>query len=284
MKKTISIICFIIVLALSLFVLGGKTTDVAVSVISDMQQELTVPTEETTKIADDKTENTSESDVAFEQETQTQTGEASQTAEASQIAEDNENFISLISDSGYSRDAINGTQLVIVNSHSTTAGVYCFEKADSWKQIMYTESGYVGSNGVSSAHREGDRMTPTGMFPLDFAFGINSNPGTAMEYRNVTTDCYWVDDVNSKYYNQWVQNVTDADWSSAEHLSDYTTAYAYAVAIGYNRNPIVAGNGSAIFLHCGYNPTAGCIAVPTDSMISILQWLDPSTNPHILIY
>ena len=53
--------------------------------------------------------------------------------------------------------------------------------------------------------------------------------------------------------------------------------------IGFNTDPVIAGKGSAIFLHCkGYNTyTAGCIAVDEKTMIEILKKIKP--NAYIMI-
>jgi L,D-peptidoglycan transpeptidase YkuD (ErfK/YbiS/YcfS/YnhG family) len=53
--------------------------------------------------------------------------------------------------------------------------------------------------------------------------------------------------------------------------------------IEYNTRPAVPGRGSAIFLHCGNQPTAGCVAVPESAMLDILSWLDPAKTPVIWI-
>lgn len=197
-----------------------------------------------------------------------------------------ENFISLLEKSEYSLDSIAAEQLVFVQSDGNRATLYCFEKDDKgiWEECFSDLPGFVGSNGVSKESCEGDYKTPYGLYHLDFAFGTKENPGTLMEYRDITYDSYWVDDPNSQYYNTWVEGTQNKDWNSAEHLSDYDYAYSYCVAIGYNKDPIVPGKGSAIFLHCGENPTAGCVAVSTENMINILNWLNKDKNPYIVIF
>ena len=62
--------------------------------------------------------------------------------------------------------------------------------------------------------------------------------------------------------------------------------YKYGLVIGYNRHPVVAGLGSAIFLHVwpgeGFS-TSGCVALAESDMIAILGWLDPENKPLILM-
>jgi L,D-peptidoglycan transpeptidase YkuD (ErfK/YbiS/YcfS/YnhG family) len=188
---------------------------------------------------------------------------------------------------GLSFDDFAFSQLVLVSAEGSNAAVYCYDKDDNslWKvnKTLGRVKGYVGKNGVSFSKREGDNCTPGGLFTLGFAFGNNAEPETAMVFRPVTAESYWVDDPNSKYYNQWVEGKTGSDWSSAEYLSGSKKYYAYAVVVEYNMPDAVPGKGSAIFLHCKNEPTTGCVAVPEDSMLKILAWLDPEKNPKILI-
>ena len=175
-------------------------------------------------------------------------------------------------------------QLIIVASSGMNADVYAFElDSNEWKEVFQT-SGVVGKNGVSSQSREGDYRTPKGIFPLGIAFGTESLNRLSVEYRKINDDCYWVDDPESEYYNQWVES-KEILWNSAEHLADFPKAYHYAVAINYNMNPVIPYAGSAIFLHCRTaDYTAGCVGIPTSDMIQVLQWLNASRNPTIWIY
>ena len=183
-------------------------------------------------------------------------------------------------------DIENAFQLVLVESFDSSATVYYYEKDSRgcWNAVMEASQGYVGFNGVGEAH-EGSRFTPYGLYTLDFAFGNADDPGAKMEYRAVTESIYWVDDPDSRYYNQWVDSETVEvwDWDSAEHLSAIS-CYDYAVVIGYNKD-CTPGMGSAFFLHSSSDgPTYGCVSVPSEHMAEIIRWLDPALNPHILMY
>ncbi len=179
-------------------------------------------------------------------------------------------------------------QIILVHgtSGSRAEVVLCEKQSNEvWRSVKgFSFQGFVGKNGISRDKSEGDKTTPAGLFPLTLAFGTHSSPDTSMKYRQITKKSYWVDDPDSKKYNQWVEGNTDADWNSAEKLSKYSRQYEYAVVIGYNQNPTVPGKGSAIFLHCGTNATVGCVAVDRDSMKSILKRLDRTKNPYILIF
>lgn len=156
------------------------------------------------------------------------------------------------------------------------------ENNNGWNCLLDT-IGCVGLNGVSDKSSEGDYCTPKGIYSLGFAFGISKISDLKIEYRQVNDSCYWVDDVYSSFYNQWVES-SNITWNSAEHLIDYPQAYKYAVVINYNMSPVIAGKGSAIFLHCMTGDyTAGCVAVPENDMLYILKRLDATKHPVIII-
>lgn len=163
-------------------------------------------------------------------------------------------------------------QLILVQASGTTCQVAMLNKNPdgSWFQLLST-SGYVGINGVGPT-TEWNRRTPPGVYGFTKAFGILPSPGTAFDYVKVDQSHYWVDDVNSRYYNKFVSTKTVAkDWASAEHLIDYAGSYNYCLAIDYNPE-CTPGVGSAIFLHCSAGrPTGGCVSVPESVMKKILQ-------------
>ncbi len=176
--------------------------------------------------------------------------------------------------------AQNEKLIIVLGQKGPDARIYAFEKKDgTWTQTLMTD-GYVGRNGITSSKKEGDGETPAGVYGLSHAFGVADDPGSKTPYTKLTANDFWVDDVNSKYYNQWVKgDVPDKDWESAEDLSSETVAYKYAIVINYNMDPIIKGKGSAIFLHCSTGgPTAGCVSVPEDKMIELLRFIDRDTK------
>ena len=184
------------------------------------------------------------------------------------------------------------SQLILVYASGSEAVVTALEKDAAGAWVFCEElnpiTGYVGRNGVSFDKTEGDGCTPGGLFAIGYAFGNNEMPETGLDYRKVTGQSYWIDDMNSAYYNQWVEGEENKDWHSAERLSDSKNAYAYAAVIEYNTGQEkIAGKGSAIFLHCGTEPTSGCVAVTKRDMLMLLKWLKSAASsgepPHILI-
>ena len=189
-------------------------------------------------------------------------------------------------------------QLIIVEIGKKNT-MKIFEDDKLIKKIDHVE---IGKNGISDYTYEGSMTTPLGLFNLGIAFGIY-NLNIDYPYIKINKNMYWVDDINSKYYNKlislnenintfnypYIINTDKKQFLSAEHLIDYPKQYEYAIYIDYNVNGEKyengIGKGSAIFLHClgnkGY--TAGCVAIPKEEMLSILNFLNRNKNPKILI-
>lgn len=142
--------------------------------------------------------------------------------------------------------------------------------AGAWQKTLEAPCG-CGRLGLTENKREGDKKTPVGAFPILYAFGNKPNPGTAMKWRSVTPNSYWVDDVKRPdIYNTWVES---AGKIGGERLADYYQ-YDYAMAVGYNTDPVVPGQGSAIFVHVksrNHWTTAGCISLERRDMIELLR-------------
>lgn len=161
-------------------------------------------------------------------------------------------------------------QLIKVKVVEGSKGI--LEFIDDDKKIFEIEA-FLGRNGVTINKKEGDLKTPIGTFNLGIAFGMHDiQKELKIPYIQINKDLYWVDDVNSRYYNQLVDiQKISKDWKSAEHLSDYPRQYEYAMEIKTNPENI-PGNGSAIFLHCSVQkPTAGCVAIEKEKMLEILK-------------
>ena len=156
-------------------------------------------------------------------------------------------------------------QIILVIDHNLSL----WNKIDGrWTMELESYCGY-GKNGFNADRHEGDRTTPIGSFPLLYAFGLGDNPGTEMTYKKITPQSYLSGEEET--YNQWVESERSLEGS--EHLIDYYQ-YKYAMNIGFNVNPTVFGRGAAIFLHCKSTDrwwTAGCVSVPEDVMLKLLQ-------------
>lgn len=182
-------------------------------------------------------------------------------------------------------DDLSFDQLVLVAADGTSCALYAYDRgADGAWVKAFSANGHVGRKGVSANKREGDECTPAGLYALGFAFGHDENPNSDYPFRAIRSDSYWVDDPDSRFYNQWVDGTQDKDWTSAEALGRIRTDYALAVAVEYNYgSSAVPGRGSAIFLHVGSKPTSGCISMPKSDLTALIRWLNADADPHILI-
>jgi len=186
---------------------------------------------------------------------------------------------------GYAIDDIGAGQLMMLSHDNgvSTLHLYDRDREEGLWRVARALPAHAGRGGVTENKAEGDQKTPLGCFALGFAFGNSPRPDTRWPYRRVTPASRWVDDPASVRYNAWVEDAGAGDWRSAERLSDFPEAYAFALVIEYNMHPAVPGRGSAIFLHCGERPTSGCVAVRKGDMLAILKWLEAGSNARILI-
>lgn len=185
------------------------------------------------------------------------------------------------------RDIGTSKQVIVVTTNgfrTVNATINAYEKVNgTWKQVFSDMSGNVGRNGFTLNKTEGDGHSPIGIYSLGTAFGIYKNPGTAMPYKQSTSNDFWVDDINSALYNTWEEGPSNGRWASAENM--HIHQYNYGFVINYNTKERTPKKGSAIFFHVwsgqGHG-TAGCISTSQDNVIKILKWLDPSKNPEII--
>lgn len=156
----------------------------------------------------------------------------------------------------------------------------------TWEPIYRHVPAVVGRTGIAKEgqKKEGDGHTPSGSFTLTESFGYGPVVNTGLTYRKVGADDFWVDDVDSSQYNLWIRSKPQAN--SFERLLRDDHLYKLAVVIDYNRNPVVKGAGSAIFMHIWRRwdqPTAGCVATSERNLRKIAKRLDLNQHPIIII-
>ena len=118
------------------------------------------------------------------------------------------------------------TQMIVVSADGTYATVSMHTKVDGVWEEEFSVQGRVGKKGVGK-EKEGDKKTPVGVYQFTTAFGILADPGiTALPYLQVDKTHHWVDDSDSKYYNQLVSTRdVEMDWDfgdvSGSTMDDY---------------------------------------------------------------
>jgi L,D-peptidoglycan transpeptidase YkuD (ErfK/YbiS/YcfS/YnhG family) len=149
-------------------------------------------------------------------------------------------------------------------------------------QVFSPTVAWVGINGVRPT-REGLGRTPVGVFTLTRAFGSLPDNGTRLPYVRVGPDDWWDENPASARYNQLVVS-RGSPGGNSENLYDAGVAYAHAVVINYNTNPVVKGAGSGFFLHVSFgSATEGCVAISESRLDQIMRWLNPASHPVISI-
>lgn len=149
-------------------------------------------------------------------------------------------------------------------------------------QVFEADVANVGVNGVRPT-REGLGRTPVGVFTLTEAFGNQPNNGTRLPYTYVGPNDWWDENPASPHYNRLV--VSDVSpGGNSENLYYSGEAYAHAVVINYNVNPVIKGAGSGFFLHVSTGvATQGCVSIPLSDLDQVMRWLNPADRPVISI-
>lgn len=133
----------------------------------------------------------------------------------------------------------------------------------------------LGRGGLQSPKIEGDGATPMGSFALGRVFyradRLTPPPQTGLDLIPISPDMGWCDDPDHGDYNQLI---TLPHPARHECLWREDRIYDVVVEVLYNTDPIVAGRGSAIFIHVAkpdYTPTEGCIALNLQDLLILLS-------------
>jgi L,D-peptidoglycan transpeptidase YkuD (ErfK/YbiS/YcfS/YnhG family) len=182
------------------------------------------------------------------------------------------------------------TQLVTVTAplHATAGALSVWTRDGAcWRRVAGPWRARLGRSGLSTRKREGDGATPLGTFALGAtAYGIAPDPGLHLRYHRLACGDWWDEDPASPTYNTFRHvpcGTTPAFGGASEALWRIAPQYRYFAVIEYNDRPVVAGRGSAIFLHVAVGATAGCISLPERRLVQLLRWLRPSARPRIRI-
>jgi L,D-peptidoglycan transpeptidase YkuD (ErfK/YbiS/YcfS/YnhG family) len=179
--------------------------------------------------------------------------------------------------------------VVATRRTSTQGSLRLWRKSGAcWRPVAGPWTAWLGQRGTSPHKREGDRTTPAGAFGfLPTMYGIAPSPGVHYRYHRVVCGDWWVEDSTSPLYNRFKHvrcGSTPPFRTTSEDMSRSPTAYRHLAVIAYNRDPIVPGRGSGIFLHVSTGrPTLGCVSLPLPRLLAVLRWLDPASKPLIVI-
>jgi L,D-peptidoglycan transpeptidase YkuD (ErfK/YbiS/YcfS/YnhG family) len=158
----------------------------------------------------------------------------------------------------------------------------------SGRQIIFSKKQYrcaVGRNGLTHEKQEGDGATPVGRWKLKrllYRADRMAKPATELPLDTITKKSGWCDDPNHPDYNT---QITLPHFGRCEKLWREDHIYDLVVVLGYNDKPILAGAGSAIFLHVAspdFGPTEGCISLAMNDLLEILTSVNADSALEIL--
>lgn len=141
----------------------------------------------------------------------------------------------------------------------------------------------IGRSGVIAPAQktEGDGKTPLGTFPLRqllYRGDRVAKPVTQLPAEILTPQTAWCENPASADYNKLI---TTAHPVATDYMTREDHLYDYVVVIGYNDAPVIAGKGSAIFMHLArpdFTPTAGCVGLRPADMLEVLKACTPATT------
>jgi L,D-peptidoglycan transpeptidase YkuD (ErfK/YbiS/YcfS/YnhG family) len=196
------------------------------------------------------------------------------------------NLANQLASTGGARELIT----VVAARRSSTQGSFRLWRKPGacWQPAAGPWTAWLGERGTSRHKREGDRTTPAGAFGfLPTMYGIAASPGVHYRYHRIVCGDWWVEDSRSPLYNRFKHvrcGSTPPFRVKSEDMSRSPTAYRNLAVIAYNREPIVPGRGSGIFLHVSTGrPTLGCVSLPLPRLLAVLRWLDQRSAPLIVI-
>ena len=143
----------------------------------------------------------------------------------------------------------------------------------------------LGKAGIGKKIREGDSITPRGIFKLVKVFyraDKIKNLQTSLKKIRIKKNMGWCDDSKSKFYNKLIRLPSNF---GCEKLYRSDRLYDLVVVLNYNLNPIIKNKGSAIFIHIAkksFKKTQGCIALNKEDLINLLSVIRKNTKIKII--
>ncbi len=143
----------------------------------------------------------------------------------------------------------------------------------------------LGRSGVTADKKEGDGATPIGTYPLRqllYRADRLAAPETGLPLEVLTPDTGWCEDPAHADYNT---KITLPHEAGTDRMTRDDHLYDLVAVVGYNDAPVVAGKGSAIFIHLArpdFTPTAGCVGLKLEDLQEVLKLCDSTSHITIL--
>jgi L,D-peptidoglycan transpeptidase YkuD (ErfK/YbiS/YcfS/YnhG family) len=173
------------------------------------------------------------------------------------------------------------------NQSETTGQLVGFEKIEGkWQSTFDTIDVNFGKNGFAlyNEKMEGDGKSPTGVFEVGKAFGYADDIPHNIDFITLNENHYWDSDSKSATYNQLLTEKPATSLMEVMRRKDHL--YKYGIIIEYNTKQAIPEKGSAIFLHVQRRKaayTSGCISMEEEDIIRLIEWLNSSQQPMIVM-
>ena len=142
----------------------------------------------------------------------------------------------------------------------------------------------IGKNGIKKKKKEGDNITPKGIYKLIkiyYRADRIKNLKTKLKKEKIKKNIAWCDDYRSKFYNKEIKLPSKYRY---ENLYRKDHIYDLIVVINYNTSPIIKKKGSAIFINIArkkFQSTRGCIALKKKNLLFLLSKITKKTKLKI---
>tara|TARA_B100001939_G_scaffold332552_1_gene331660 strand:+ start:555 stop:1046 length:492 start_codon:yes stop_codon:yes gene_type:complete len=142
----------------------------------------------------------------------------------------------------------------------------------------------VGKRGIKIKKKEGDLITPKGLFKIKRVLYRKDRIGrlnTKLKKTPIKKNMGWCDDPSSKFYNKLINFPFKFN---AEKLFKRENIYDIILVLDFNMNPIRKNKGSAIFIHIAkkkFTPTKGCVAISKNVLKKILSKINKDCKVRI---
>lgn len=143
----------------------------------------------------------------------------------------------------------------------------------------------VGKRGIGFKKKEGDLITPKGIFKIKNIFYRKDRLKklkTSLKKSAIQKKMGWCDDPKSKRYNQLIYYPFRYN---SEKLYRKDNIYDIIVVLDFNMRPIIKNKGSAIFLHVAkknISTTKGCIAIKKNELKKLLGLINSRTRLSVI--
>jgi L,D-peptidoglycan transpeptidase YkuD (ErfK/YbiS/YcfS/YnhG family) len=154
--------------------------------------------------------------------------------------------------------------------------------------LIYKNSKFrcsLGINGIKNKKKEGDGITPKGIFKLKKIYYRKDkvkNIVTKVKKIKITKNMGWCDDPKSKFYNKLIRLPSRFGHEKLYRKDDI---YNLIIILDYNMNPVIKNKGSAIFIHLAkknYKATQGCVGLKQNDLIKLIKMIKKNQKIKII--